>query len=150
MRVVSAVIVLAGIAAGQTIKTEASGPIDSSVCDLLRTPDKFHFRAIRVRGFIHPTGVDSPNTLSDPACSSGTGSIILRFGETNERYRDEAWDRMHQLLMHGFVVNATINGRFEMVLGPSPGESSAVFIVLRVVDILGSMNLASPQTKKSK
>ncbi len=53
----------AGIPAG-------AGPIDTSLCEIVRAPLSFHRKLVRISSYAQGMGFDSPPTLYDPACTT--------------------------------------------------------------------------------
>ena len=51
-------------------------PIATTLCELLRQPERFHGRLVRVRAGVHPTVVDEPTVLFDRGCRATVVLVV--------------------------------------------------------------------------
>ena len=118
----------------QVTKSEAP-PI--SVCDLVENPSRYHGRVVRVRGRIHPAIIDTGVALVDSRCVAGV-QIELEGG--TKTLKDQAYREFRRYLSELRTVEATVSGRFEMILIES-SDPLLTFKLLRVDDVVPGASL---------
>jgi hypothetical protein len=101
------------------------------VCELVNAPDRYHGRIVQVHGRVHPAIIDTPIALADSTCAKSIRVDIERIAEAD---KDRSYRDFTRNLRELRTVEATISGRFEMVLVPSE-EPVFIFRLLGVAEV---------------
>jgi hypothetical protein len=89
-------------------------PIDVTVCDLARAPDKYYARTVRIsHGIAYPPGLDSSAVLSDSSCSA---SLLLDASNGDLANDDTGVRALHEAFRQYRVTEVTVVGKVERVL----------------------------------
>jgi hypothetical protein len=73
----AALAVIAAIGARvSSAPPDTTPPIATTVCELLKEPERFHGRLVRVRAGVHPPGVDEPTMLFDRGCRAAVELVV--------------------------------------------------------------------------
>ena len=67
---VDGVVEAGGFAQQQATAPDRAGPIDTSLCEIVKSPLSFHRKLVRFSSYAQGWGIDSPPTLYDPACAA--------------------------------------------------------------------------------
>jgi len=107
-------------------------PPPLSPCDLIQNPSRYHGRVVRVRGRLHPAMIDTGISLLDSRCAA---SIHVELERGTEAMRDQDYGEFSRYFRELRSVEATVTGRFELVLIPS-SEPLLRFKLVRVADMI--------------
>ena len=126
----------------QEIKSEAA---TVSVCELVKNPSEYHGQMVLVHSRVYPAMIDTPTVLFDSRCAT---SIRLDTYSPAEAYKVQAYRDFRRYLNEWRTVEATLLGRFEMILVPSM-EPMLTFRLVRVADVSPGAAFF-PQRRKPK
>jgi hypothetical protein len=98
---------------------------------------------VTVRSRIDPAMIDSDGVLVDPACNKGVRFEVQR---RTEAHQDQASRDFSRYLNEGRTVEATVSGRFEMILVVS-GEPLLVFRLVNIAGVIPGLPFLPLQRK---
>jgi hypothetical protein len=102
---------------GGASEAHADGPIMTTLCDLTKSPMRFHGQMVKVHADVAPPTIDSGVALYDLHCSAW---INISFGSTPSRADSKANsfanDLFHRYVSENRPFDATLTGRFLMQL----------------------------------
>jgi hypothetical protein len=97
-------------------------PIKTTLCELVRAPERFHRKGVELRTAVYPFGIDTPTVLFDDSCSA---YVRLDVRSDQSLQSDKAYQLLDRQIHMHHIVEATVSGRFELVLIP-PGKHSHI------------------------
>ena len=118
---------------GAAFEAHADGPIMTTLCDILKSPLRFHQKIVQVHARAYPSGIDTGPSFVDESCSAWVG--IGTPAEPLERTYLNYLFGYYLKERRGFEV--TITGTFELQL--LIGESPARYLRLRNVLDIGAV-----------
>jgi hypothetical protein len=114
-----------------------------SVCELAKNPRQFHGRTVQVRARVYPAMIDTNVALVDSTCDK---SIPLDIGRQPAANNEPTYREFSRYLSEGRIVEATVSGRFVMILVPSQGPHLRLRL-LRVTDVTHGPSLLPVRRK---
>jgi hypothetical protein len=145
MRLISAVLCCSmSLAFAQS---SAEDPIDTTVCEILKDPMRFHRKNVRVRA-VSGTGIDVSPALYDHNCSEW---IFLRLPTAGSIVNDWNYRTMEANLSHWFnpTLTATFEGRIEYQLMIS--EPNEMYLtVAKVSDVVVAPSRPAPKRIRTR
>jgi hypothetical protein len=103
-------VVLPGIAVAQV---QADEPIKTTLCEVLKNPDRFNNRVVRLRTGIYPGLEDSPTVLFDRSCSAVVALVLPDKAPARDA---NEFRRLRRYLKKERIVDATVEGIFVQML----------------------------------
>ena len=101
------------------------------ICDLIKDPIRYHGRLVEVHSRIAPAIIDTPDALVDLTCAA---SVPLYVDAPEAEKTVGAYREFRRYLSEWRTVEATVFGRFEMILVPSK-KPILSFRLIRVTNV---------------
>ena len=128
-------------------QTKAEEPVKTTLCDIVKQPERFSGKRVQFRATIESGVMYLPSGVSDESCSADVPFFSLDDQHLAVLVKDKEFRKLTKYLTKTPLVQATVTGWFEHRAGGEAGKEKKAEsgLILETVEKVAMTKVRTPQ-----